>query len=257
MNTQHSSLQKLASQRPLLGFLQTQPSLQFAELAAISGYDFIMLDCEHGLISETDVLQIAQVLGSTPVLTLVRIQGHDMRAIGRFLDMGVDGIIVPDVTTAEQATALVRAMEYPPKGDRGFGAAAHRVTQYGIDTAAHIQSCRAGCALIVIIESAAGVQNIEDILCTIGIDGALLGPSDLSGSLGGIGDFTAPAYTNAVDRFERIASRERKIFGTGPHPGRSLEELLAHGHRLIILSTDMPLVREAMCAHVSRAKALF
>lgn len=258
MNTRHTSLKQLASQRALLGFLQTQASLPLAELAAICGYDFLMLDCEHGFFTEQDVLQTIQVSQSSSAFVLVRILGHDTRAIGRLLDMGVDGVIVPDVSSVDQAKVLVRAMEYPPIGIRGFGAAAHRSTRYGLDTAEHLQSPRGGGALlIVIIESARGIENVQEILAVEGVDGALLGPSDLSGSLGGIGNFSDPAYIEALHRFECAASKKGRLFGTGPHPGHPLEALLARGHRLIILSTDMPLIREALTSQITRAKSLF
>src|SRR4029077_4546465 len=98
------------------------------------------------------------------VAAMVRLPGHDAHALGRYLDMGADAIIVPSVSTADQARALVRAMEYPPVGTRGLGAPLHRATRYGTDLAAHLKSPRDGIYLVLIIECALGAANVEDIL---------------------------------------------------------------------------------------------
>src|SRR5207244_2945457 len=100
-----------------------------AEMAGMCGYDFLLLDAEHGVFSERDYLQTLQALAATEALALVRLAKHDPQALGRYLDMGVDGIVVPNVSTAEQARTLTRAMEYPPAGTRGFGAPLHRATR--------------------------------------------------------------------------------------------------------------------------------
>src|SRR6266496_3653024 len=161
MKPRRSPHERLSTQRALIGLLQTHPNPALAEIAGMCGYDFLMLDGEHGVFSEQDYLQTLQVLTSTDALAFVRLAGHDTHAIGRYLDMGVDAIVVPNVSTAEQARALVRAMEYPPAGTRGFGASAHRATRYGMDLEEHMKSPREGVCLVVMIESSVGVANVE------------------------------------------------------------------------------------------------
>lgn len=250
----HRTLQeRLSVRRALFGILQTHPNTAFAELAAVCGYDFIVLDCEHGLFSDDDLLRTLQALSFSDILVLIRLRGHDTRAIGRHLDIGANGIVAPDVSTADDARALAAAMIYPPAGTRGFGAAAHRATQYGIDLAAHLSAPRAASSLIVQIESAAGVANAGAIFSVTGVDAAIIGPADLAASLGCTGNYASPTYREAISRVETAARERGAILGTAPHGEHSLEPLLARGHRLIILGADTPLIRHAMREQLDKA----
>jgi 4-hydroxy-2-oxoheptanedioate aldolase len=246
---------RLSTQGALLGLLLTRPDLALTEMASVCGYDFLFLDGEHGVFSEMELLITLQLLSGTGVASMVRLPSHDTRALGRYLDMGADAIAVPNVNTPEQASVLARAMEYPPTGTRGFSASIHRVTQYGVAVEAHLQSPRGHATLWVIIESALGAQNAQEILAVPGVDGAIIGPFDLSADLGQAGDFTRAAYAQALGRVEEAASKHRKMLGTAPHPGYPLETLLAHGHRLFILGADISVLREAMSAQVAQARS--
>jgi 4-hydroxy-2-oxoheptanedioate aldolase len=255
MNPRRPLSDRLKTERALLGLQQTHPNPALTEMAGICGYDFLMLDAEHGVFSEQDYLHALQALGSTEAYALIRLAGHDTQAVGRYLDMGVDGILVPNVSTAEQARALAAAMTYPPTGTRGFGAPVHRATRYGLGLEDHLKTPRQGACLIVMIESALGVKNIEDILAVEGVDGVFIGPSDLSASLGHARDFSQPAFAQALTTIEQATSRRGKLLGTAPHAGSPLEALLARGHRLILLEADMCLIREAMTLQVLKARA--
>ena len=96
MKLRRTLQERLSTQRALVGLLQTHPSTALAEMAGICGYDFLILDCEHGLFSEMDHLQALQAVRSTDIFSIIRLAGHDTRAMGRYLDMGVDAIVVPD-----------------------------------------------------------------------------------------------------------------------------------------------------------------
>lgn len=257
MKTRLTLHERLSAKRALIGLLQSRPDPAIAEMAGMCGYDFLILDDEHGTFGGSDHLQTFQAIGFTDMAAFVRLRGHDVQALGRYLDMGADGIVVPNVTCAEQAVALVRAMDYAPAGTRGFGAAAHRATRYGMDIAAHLNSPRGGASLVVLIESALGVANVDEILSVDGVDGAFIGPNDLTASLGCPGEFSSPVYAEAITQIEHAASTRHKIFGTGPHPGYPIETLLARGHRLLVLGADMPLFREAMSAQVAKANSCF
>src|ERR1700733_4628475 len=139
----------LSTCRAVFGLLQSQNNTVLTELAGMCGYDFLLLDGEHGVFSEGDYLHTMQVLSAVDVLAMVRLPRHDLQAVGRYLDIGADAIVVPNVSTVEQAKALVRAMEYPPSGTRGCGAGVHRVTRYAMDMGAHMKSPRGEACLIV------------------------------------------------------------------------------------------------------------
>jgi len=247
--------ERLSTQRALIGFLQTHPNPLMAEIAGMCGYDFLLMDGEHGVFSEMDYLYSLQALAGWDILAMVRLREHDVKEVGRYLDMGFDVIVAPNVTSEEQARALVRAMTYPPSGTRGFGASLHRATRYGIDIAAHLEAPRGTASLLVIIESAPGLTNVEDIVAVEGVDGVIIGPFDLSAELGGVGEFSSPAYAQAVARIELATAARAKLVGTAPHPGNPLEVLLTRGHRLFIVGADMSMVREAMSATLAKAKS--
>lgn len=248
--------ERLSTQRALLGLLQAHPNPTLTEIAALSGHDFVMLDDEHGCFDTSDYIHALQVLVGTDTLAFIRLSNHDGRAVGSYLDFGADAIVVPDVSTAEQAQALVRAMSYPPSGTRGIGAALHRVTRYGPDHATYLKSSGDRAALLVIIESALGAANAREILSVPGVAGVIIGPADLSASLGHPGDFSQPGYAEAFARVEQAAYETGKFFGTAPHPGYATEALLARGHRILILGSDVSLIGEAMRTLVSEAKSI-
>lgn len=248
--------ERMFEKRALLGFFQTQACPVVTELVGMCGYDFIFLDGEHGVFSEADFLQALRALAAWDTAAIVRVRQHDTHAMGRYMDMGVGGIVVPNVATAEQAQAFVYAMTYPPGGTRGFGASMHRATRYGMDVAAHFQAPRDGVALIVVIESARGVDNAESILAVNGVDGALIGAFDLSADLGAPGNFSSAEYIDAIRRVESAAAAHGKIIGAAAHPGFSLEQLLARGHRLLLIGSDISLLREGMSAQLAQTQAL-
>jgi 2-keto-3-deoxy-L-rhamnonate aldolase RhmA len=257
MNTRRSLHERLSTKKALVGFIQTRPYPEVAELAGLCGYDFLLLDDEHGLFTWRDHAHMLQALVGLDIAVMVRLSSVDTRAVGCFMDLGVDGVVAPHVSTAQQAEALAKAMVYPPAGTRGFGAAAHRATRYGMDIAAHRKAPRANVSLLVMIESALGVANAREILAVKGVDGAIVGPADLSADLGAPGDFACPAYREALEYIERAAAASGKPVGTVPHAGYALDTLYARGHRVFFVGGDVSLIREAMCAQVEKAKSSF
>jgi 4-hydroxy-2-oxoheptanedioate aldolase len=208
------------------------------------------LDGEHGTFSERDFFEAILILEAGNAAAFVRTLNHDSGAIGRYMDMGARAIVVPNVTTADQARALVRAMVYPPAGTRGCGAGVHRTTRYGLD-----QTRSEPVLLLPIIESREGVENAREILAIEGVDGVIIGPSDLSTSLGSAGKFADAAYAAAFEEIERAARTAKKILGAPPHGPYSAEALRARGHTLLILDADMTLISSALRGQVSQARA--
>lgn len=245
----------LSEKRPLIGFLQTRRNPEVTELTGICGYDFVLMDCEHGILSESDCVETAAILTAGGVLALVRLADHDRKAVGKFLDMGIDAVVIPNVSTAAQATMLARAAQYPPSGTRSFGASLHRVTRYGIAPAETETAPQSKPRLLVMIESTLGVNNVEEIIAVDGVDGVVVGPWDLTADLGRLGDFSQPGYVEALDRVERAVNSVGKLLGTAPHPGSPAEALVARGHRLLIIGADIPLFREAMTSQVLEARS--
>jgi 4-hydroxy-2-oxoheptanedioate aldolase len=166
----------------LLGGLLRMPSEELVEMAAVSGFDFLVLDCEHGpadLIPLRQHLALATLHG---VEVLVRIGSHEPALALRALDQGATGIIAPHVDDAATAKDLVDSVHYPPLGRRGF-ATYSRAGRFGLaDPRAHRERFRDDTLLLGMIESPAGVAAAEEILAVPGIDGTMIGIADLGAS---------------------------------------------------------------------------
>lgn len=152
------------------GWLQL-PSPAVAEIVGSTGFDSVCVDTQHGLIGDDSVLGMLQALTAAGTRSLVRVPGHGPEAIGRALDRGADGVIVPLVDTAEQAAAAVAACRFPPAGTRSFGPV--RPSWLGRDPLA-------GGRCVVMVETVAAVANLEEILAVEGLDAVFIGPSDLA-----------------------------------------------------------------------------
>ncbi|MGO2558375.1 MULTISPECIES: HpcH/HpaI aldolase family protein [unclassified Brachybacterium] len=185
------------SRRPLAGMWLCSGSPLVAEIAAGSGLDWLLLDMEHSPVTLDAVLTQLQAIAAYPITPMVRIPVGDAVIIKQVLDLGAQNLLVPMVSTAEQAREMVEAVHYPPRGRRGVGSALsrsarwNRVEGYLGDAAQHV-------ALFVQIESAEAVENIEQILAVDGIDGIFVGPSDLSASMGLLGQQSHPDVVAAV-----------------------------------------------------------
>ena len=155
---------------------------QITEAMARSGVDFMGIDIEHSTISLEQSQRIIAASQAAGVACLPRLASHNPEDAKRLFDSGADGIIVPMVSNAAEAAEIASWCKYPPDGKRSFGVA--RAQGYGLDFADYTKSWNASSILIVQIESAEGVANIDAIAATPGIDGIMVGPYDLSGSLG-------------------------------------------------------------------------
>ena len=181
--------QKLAQGVPVIGsWLQTGNPVA-AEILADAGFDFIAMDMEHTDSNEKEFTEFARaVQGKTA--PMARVRENDTIAIRRLMDCGAQGMIVPLVNTQEEAKQAVAAVKYPPEGVRGF--AFVRANGWGTQFDAYALAANRETVVIVMIESRQAIENIDDILSVDGIDGVLIGPYDLSGSYGVVGQTGHP-----------------------------------------------------------------
>jgi len=136
-----------------------------------------------------------------------------------------------------------------------MGASLQRATQYGTDSATYLKSPRNGALLFAMIESSLGVKNATSILAVDGVDGVVIGPGDLSADLGCLNDFQQPVFLQAVARVERAAADCGKILSTAPYGELPFEQFVERNYRLLIVGSDISLVREAMLSQVRNARA--
>ena len=191
---------KFASREPAFGLSIMFPSPQMVEMAAGLGFDWVLIDCEHGSISLESVehlIMAAQAAGLTPI---VRPPSLAPREIHQVMDLGAMGVQVPHVITAHDARAAVAAVKYHPQGKRTM-AAGIRAQGYGLSMSSddYIQTANRETLVCVQIEDAEALENVDEILKVEGIDVFFIGPSDLSQSLGFPGNPKAAPVARAID----------------------------------------------------------
>lgn len=195
-----------------------------AEIVAGSGFDWLLLDTEHCPAEVTTVLPQLQAAAPYPVSCVVRPAWNDKVLIKRHLDQGAQTLLVPYVSTVEEAQAAVAATRYPTRGVRGV-AGSTRAAQYG-RIKDYAKRCEEELCLLVQVETREGLDNIEKIAKVDGVDGVFIGPADLSAGLGNLGNIGHPDTQAAI--FDGI----KRIRACGKAPG--------------ILAMDEPFARKSM-----------
>lgn len=247
--TTPSAAEKLRARQPVFGVVQTLPSPTIAELAVLCGFDFVILDCEHGVIDEGAHLACLQVISAGGALAAVRVRANDFDAVARYLDFGADAILMPDVQGAQQAAALVSAATHGPTGSRS-STGNSRAARYGLRQAPDAQPP----LLFALIEGARAIEQIGAIVATPGLSGVIVGPNDLAADLGCGTDFNVKSYVDAFESIERAATAAGVLLGTKPHGSFTVSRLLQSGHHLIIASADIVALREGLRAHLRAAR---
>ena len=226
---------RLVSGEKLLGTMVTLPVPAVAEMLAGVGFDWLFIDGEHGPLETGDILGILQAVGDRAAC-VVRVPVAEEVPIKKVLDLGATGVIAPQVNTAEQAEHVVRCARYAPAGARGVGLA--RAHGYGMRFQQYLNSANDEVAVIVQAEHARAVENIESIVQVEGVDAVLVGPYDLSASLGKLGQLDDPAVTAAIDHVTetcRAAGMPLGYFGVTADAVRPYVE---RGYTLIVAGVD-------------------
>ena len=216
-----------------------------SEIMANSGFDWLTIDMEHSSITldvAQDLIRVIELCGVPP---LVRVGNNDQNIIKRVMDAGAHGIIVPMVNSRSDALKAVSALKYPPDGSRGVGLA--RAQKYGNDFEGYRKWNQKKSILIVQIEHINAVENLEDILGVEGVDGFIVGPYDLSGSLGLPGQFENPKVRQALMSVEDKSQKINALSGfhvISPNV-MEVEKKISEGYRFIAFSLDILFLGEA------------
>ncbi len=191
--------QRLASGRTQYGLWLGLPDNSAAEIAAVAGFDWLLIDGEHAPFDLRTILGHLQAIAPYDAAPIVRCVEGSNALIKQLLDIGVQTLLVPMVETAAQARQLVSAVRYPPAGIRGLGTSLARAARWN-QVPGYLKSANDEICLIVQVETASALEQLDEILAVEGIDGVFIGPSDLSASLGYIGDAGNPAVVEAINR---------------------------------------------------------
>jgi 2-dehydro-3-deoxyglucarate aldolase len=212
---------------------------QISEMLTFSGVDFIGIDIEHSTISQEQSQRIIAVCHADGIPCLPRVASHNQEDIKRLLDSGADGIIVPTVETPEQIENLVKWMKYPPIGNRGYGVA--RAQGYGHDFEQYTDEWNKTSILIIQIETVCAVENIDKLLQYKEVDGVMVGPYDLSGSLGIPGKINHRKVQNAIKQVGEACKNLGKSCGVHEVDPtvESVQNAFNAGSTFTVLSSDV------------------
>jgi 2-keto-3-deoxy-L-rhamnonate aldolase RhmA len=203
--------QKLKSRKLTVGSWITMGHSSVAEIMSRAGFEWLTVDMEHSALTLHQVQQLVQTIELCGAVPFVRVGENNANLIKRVLDTGAKGVIVPMVNTKGEAEAAVSAAKYPPHGKRGVGLA--RAQGYGFHFEEYKKWVDEECVVIAQIEHIKAIENLEDILNTRGIDGTIIGPYDLSGSLGYPGFFKKPEVRDAIEHYEQTCRKSKKPMG--------------------------------------------
>lgn len=245
------SLRARLAAGPVLGTFAGVNAASAVETLGWAGFDAVCLDAEHGALGIADIENLVRAADATATPALVRVPELGP-AIGRVLDAGAQGVVVPRVETAEQAAEAVRRVRYPPVGARGAGPG--RATRYGGAIAEYLARANDEVLLVVQVETATGVRNAFDIAATPGVDVVFVGPGDLSVSLA-----TAPgsdAHRAAIDAILGAADRAGATTGIFAADPAAVADHAARGVRFFLLAADVVFLAQgaALAARDARAR---
>lgn len=220
------------------------------EMAARAGFDWILIDQEHGPGDNLTLLGQLQAVGGRPTAAIVRIAWNERVRFKRALDLGASGIMIPYIETAEAAALAVEYMRYPPEGQRGV-AASPRATGYGTEFDTYFTQSAHNLLTVVQIETGRAVANAAEIAAVDGVDVLFVGPLDLGISLGLPGRFDDPEYRAILARVAATARNAGKAAGILVPSRQLLDMVYAMGFRFVAVGSDGGMVTQGMQANRS------
>ncbi len=245
-------LKTLREGRPAIGMWLSFGDPMITEIFALAGFDAVLIDHEHAPIGIRETVGHLQALAASPCAGIVRVPWNDAVAVKRVLDIGAEGIMFPAIETAEEARAAVAATRYPPRGTRGAAIGSVRASDYGLATSAYVETVNDNLIVICQIESAAAVDAIPEIAAVDGVDMLVVGPTDLSGSIGRFAQFNDPEVAALVAKAERLIKDSGVWLAGIGSLGRTAAEMAADGHDLVFTSIDTTFLAQAAAGEVRK-----
>jgi len=213
-----------------------------AEVMGLMGFDWLLIDMEHGAGDyQTLVGQLQGLAAVGETVPFVRVQWNDPVVIKRVLDIGAYGVMVPGIRSAEEARAAVAAIKYPPQGMRGL--AGNRGARFGQD-GDYVKQANDQIMMILQIENKEAIDHIDEILDVPGIDVAFLGPNDLSGDMGHVGNWDHPDVQQAIKKLEDAANQRKIALGTISRNWEFAKTYMEKGYRFQSLLGDIPFLMQ-------------
>ena len=235
-----------------LGTFLGTASAVTAEVCAAAGFDWLLLDLEHGAGGEDQVRDVVPAAGAYGVPTVVRVESDARIRMGRVLDSGAAGVMLPRMNSAQQVSQALAPVRFPPRGDRGV-ATYNRACRFGLDPGA-LDRADEEILVIAQIESAAAVAAADEIAAVDGVDVLFIGPRDLSHDLGVPGDTTDPAFVEALETVLAAGKRHGKACGLLVNDGVAAAQCLEQGWTFVAIGSDSTLLATASRSALDHAK---
>jgi 4-hydroxy-2-oxoheptanedioate aldolase len=233
------------------------PSAFTAELGGVAGYDYVCVDLQHGCSDEATMISMFQATQAAGSVPLARLAWNEPWLIMRALDLGAAGVILPLIDNAGEAARGVEACRYPPQGRRSYGPIR---AQLVVGTAVP-EELAAEVLCIAMIETRDGLENLDEIAATPGLDGLYIGPSDLSLALGlpphGLiapASEDRPALAEAIERIQQACAANDLIAGIHCSSGAAAEHYARAGFQLITVGVDSSMLKTAISGELSAAR---
>ncbi len=202
---------KLSKKSLTIGSWVTIPSTEIIEILSTAGFEWLVIDLEHTSITLSEAKNLIQTIQANGMNALVRVSSNNETEIKKVLDIGANGIIVPMIKSKEEIEQAVSFTQYPPNGVRGVGL--NRVHKYGTGFKEYKESSQSEIVVIAQIEHIDAVNKLEDILTCPGLDGTIVGPYDLSASMGHPGDYNRDDVLEALQKVESATLASNKSLG--------------------------------------------
>jgi 4-hydroxy-2-oxoheptanedioate aldolase len=244
--------QRCTSGEPVIGTFAAIPHPVAIEVAAASGVDFLCIDWEHAQIGRDRIEDLIRASDVHQVPAMVRVPCHAPEPIAAALDAGAAGVLVPRVSTAAQAAAMVQAVRYPPVGVRGVGPG--RAAGYGYRIPDYLAKANQSLLLAIQVETAEGLANIEDIASVEGVDLIFIGPGDLSVSIDAMGPANAERLDAAIETIAAAAREAGKSVGIFRPSADDVGRWFKSGIRYYILASDTMFLGASLTAGVAAAR---
>jgi len=244
---------RLMAGEPVVGCFTTIPAPIAVECAALAGFDFVIIDAEHGTVDLETMENMLRAAEAFDCVALVRIAVNEPQVILRYLDAGAMGVQMPQIQSAVEAKKVVDAVKYRPLGKRGL--AAIRAARYGVGVplARYVQEANEETLVVVHVETPEAVAEVEAMARVPGVDVVFVGPTDLSYSLGYPGDPMRPEVQSVIDQVFKAVRAAGKIPGIWAGSPEAAHSYISRGARYIAV-TERSLIMPAFQAYVRGIK---
>ena len=226
-----------------------------AKICEAAGLDFVLIDMEHGPLEIPQIARMIAWFKATRISPFVRIPASEYHFVARVMDAGAQGIMAPNVRTAEQARLLNDAMRYAPEGNRGLGLGTSHNDFVRPDALKYMAEANRGNLLICQIESTQALDNLDEIADVEGVDCLWVGHMDLTQSMGIVGELEHPEFLSALARVAQAARVRGKFAGIQPSSLQQAVDWLAVGYNLISYSTDIGVYGAALASEAAQVRA--